>query len=152
MLSERRVIHMTHMELDRKRNAATITPFINVDKKDYISFHRVIGFIVGSVFYAVIMISVATVILSLFSTDLDRMLLIVLLLGAALGYIVFLFFYQRWYFRYCLERYRDARRLINRTKRDWDILEGIYRDEAEATRPTVDMNLLFPEGSLGENE
>ena len=37
-------------------------------------------------------------------------------------------------------------------KQDWDKLAEIYSDEMDATRPTVDLDLLFPEGSLGENE
>lgn len=152
MLSERRVIHMTHMEIRRQRDMAEIAPFVNIDKKDYVSLHNWLGFIVGSIFYLVIIGTVLLGVLSVLADDLNRSLLISLALVAFVGYIAFIFFYRSWYYRLSMQRYREAKRKISLMKRDWDILAEIYEDERQATKPTVDLDLLFPEGSLGENE
>lgn len=152
MLSERRVIHMTRMEMRRQRDMAEITPFVNIDKKDYISLHNWLGFIVGSIFYWIIIGAAFLGVLSVFADDLSRWLLISLALGAFVGYIAFIFFYRSWYYRLSMRRYREARRKIGLMKKDWDTLAEIYEDERQATKPTVDLDLLFPEGSLGENE
>ena len=74
------------------------------------------------------------------------------LLGAVIGYIVFMFFYQKWYYNYCSKRYVQAKNRAIAWRRDWDTLARIYEEEERAARPTVDMDVLFPEGSLGENE
>ena len=152
MLSERRVIQMTRMEMRRQRDMAEIAPFVNMDKRDYISLHNWLGFIVGSIFYWVIVASALLGVVSFFADDLSRGLLMALALGAVIGYIVFIFCYRSWYYRYSMQRYRRARQKIVRMKQDWDTLAEIYEDEMQATKPTVDLDLLFPEGSLGENE
>ena len=152
MLSERRVIHMTRMEMRRQKEQAELVPFLNVDRKDYLSFHNMIGFIEGTVFYGVLALTMAAGVLTARAEQMNRELLIVLALACLIGYIVFIFFYRSWYFRRSLRDYREARQKISQMKRDWDILAEIYQDEKEATKPTVDLDLLFPGGSLGENE
>ncbi|MBR1634386.1 MAG: hypothetical protein IJ682_04890 [Lachnospiraceae bacterium] len=152
MLSERRVIQMTRMEMRRQRDMAEIAPFVDMDKKDYVSLHNWLGFIVGSVFYWIIVGAALLGVVSVLADDLNRELLMSLALVSVIGYIVFIFFYRSWYFRYSMRRFREAKRKINLMKKDWDILAEIYEDERQATKPTVDLDLLFPEGSLGENE
>ncbi len=152
MLSERRVIHMARMEMLRSKKQAFVTPFINLDKKDYLSFSNTVAFIKGTVFYGVIAACALTGGLTLMAEDITKELAAVSLIAALVGYVIFIFLYRSWYHRVCVRKYQEARRLVGRMKRNWDNLEGIYQDEKEATRPTVDLDLLFPEGSLGENE
>lgn len=152
MLSERRVIHMARMEMFRSHNQALAAPFINLDKRDYLSFSNMTGFIKGTVFYGIVAACVLTGEITVLAEKMTRELLVVSLITALVGYIVFIFLYRSWYYRSCMKKYQDARRVIGRMRRDWDTLEEIYQDEKEATRPTVDLDLLFPEGSLGENE
>ena len=152
MLSEKRVIHMTHMEISRQKNEDAFSPLMNLDRRDYLSFEMVIGFIVGSLFYGVVAAAAVAGVLSMYFVDPDKLLLIGMILGVVIGYILFLFFYQGWYHKYCLERFRQARQYFRQRKRDWDILNEIYQEEKMATKPTINMDLLFPEGTLGENE
>ena len=88
----------------------------------------------------------------MFAEGIDRSVAMIGLLVTAIGYIIFIFFYRSWYYRRCSDEYRNARQKINKMKQEWDELAQIYSDEMDATRPTVDLDLLFPEGSLGENE
>ena len=152
MLSEKRVIHMTRMELRRKRESEAYEVWLNTDRRDYISLHRVIGFVAGTLFYAVVAAAVGVTMVYVAVTNLSRSLLIGFLLGAVIGYIVFMFFYQKWYYNYCSKRYVQAKNRAIAWRRDWDTLARIYEEEERAARPTVDMDVLFPEGSLGENE
>ena len=152
MLSEKRVIHMSRMEMWRKKEGGQADTWLNTDRRDYISFHRVIGFIVGTAFYGVVVGAAGAVLVSEYFTNLSRVLMIGLLLGAVIGYLIFMFFYQRWYYRFCTERYVKQKKMALDWRRDWDILSRIYEEEEAAAKPTVNMDLLFPEGSLGENE
>ena len=92
MLSEKRVIHMTRMELRRKRESEAYEVWLNTDRRDYISLHRVIGFVAGTLFYAVVAAAVGVTMVYVAVTNLSRSLLIGFLLGAVIGYIVFMFF------------------------------------------------------------
>ncbi len=152
MLSEKRVIHMARMEMRRIRDGEQAQAWLDTDRKDYVSIHRVIGFIAGSLFYGVVVAAAAAYAFSAVFINLNRALLIWLILGVVIGYLVFMFFYQKWYYGYCTKRYQEAKNKAIAWRRDWDTLARIYEEEEEAAKPTVDMDLLFPEGSLGENE
>ena len=151
MLSEERVIHMARMEIQRRQNE-DIMPLANIDKRDYISFFNVIGFLMGTAFYTAVVSAAVIGILFTWEISYERHMLISMALAVVIGYLVFIFFYQRWFFRYTMNHYQSARKRINLWKRDWDRLAEIYRDEKAATKPTVNMDVLFPEGSLGEKE
>ena len=143
---------MTRMEIRRKTEPGLSDAWLSTDRKDYISFHRVIGFIAGTAFYGVVAVAVASVLLTVVVSNLDRSLMLLFLLGGVIGYLIFMFFYQRWYYEFANRRYKEAKIGAIRWRRDWDDLSRIYEEEDEAARPTVNMDLLFPEGSLGENE
>ena len=151
MLSEERVIHMTKMEIQRRRNE-DVMPLANIDKRDYISFFNVLGFLMGTAFYgAVVSVVIVTVLLTM-EVNFERHLMISVALAAVIGYLVFIFLYQRWFFRNTLGHYQAARKRLNRWRNDWNKLAEIYENEKAATKPTVNMDVLFPEGSLGEKE
>ncbi len=151
MLSEERVIHMARMEIQRQKNE-DIMALANIDKKDYVSFFNVIGFLIGTVFYGAVVSAILIAVLFSIEVNFEKHLIISIVLAVVIGYLVFIFFYQRWFFRYSLNYYQEAKRRINRWKNDWDRLSEIYEEEKAATKPTVDMDVLFPDGSLGEKE
>ena len=143
---------MSRMEMWRKREGDSVDTWLGTDRKDFISLHRVIGFIAGSAFYAMVVFCAGALAMSVLFDNLSRSLILALLIGGGIGYLVFMFFYQRWYYNYSNSRYIDAKKQAIRWRSDWEILTRLYEEEEEASKPTVDMDLLFPEGSLGENE
>ena len=152
MLNEKRLIHMTRMEMRRKKEASEIKPFLNMERKDYMSFHNIIGFIAGTVFYLIVAAGGAALWVYVFEGRYFEKIWIPVVVFAAVLYIVFLYFYRSWYHEHCVRRYHNARLKISRLKKDWDMLAEMYAEEDAKRRPTVDMDLLFPEGSFGENE
>lgn len=152
MLNEKRVLHMTRMEMRRQNEAAEISPFINVDKNDYLSYKKITGFVVGTIFYGIAISLVLVFVFAVLLSEINRALVILAVVFSVIGYIAFMYQYQNWTHRHTLSRIKNAKRKIKRLRKDWETLEDLYGQEEQAASPEVDLDILFPEGSLGENE
>lgn len=152
MLNEKRVLHMSRMEMRRIKESAEIAPFINVDKKDYLSYKRISGFVIGSIFYGIAVFFALVFVFGVLLPEISRAMVILAVVLSIIGYIAFMYQYQNWTHRHTLSRINIARKKIKRLRKDWDTLEEIYGQEEQDASPEVDMDILFPEGSLGENE
>lgn len=152
MLNEKRLLHMSRMEMRRIKESSEIAPFINVDKKDYLGYKRVTAFIAGSVFYGLFIIVFWMLLFVAITTEINKAIIILLSIFSVVGYLVFMYQYQNWTHKHTIERIKNARKKIKRLQKDWDTLEDMYNEEEKATSPGVDMDVLFPQGSLGEDE
>lgn len=138
MLNERRVMHMTRMALYEKHESRNYNRMINTPKKEYVSFQDMLGVIFGSVLYFIILALVVGILYSFFLTNMNRVIIILCVIATAICYIVFLYHYRSFTHARAVRRYVKAKRQIARLREDWDILEQMYKEEAEEMAPSVD--------------
>ncbi len=135
MLNEKRVKHMIRMAMFEKYESRDYNSMLHTTKKDYVSFHDMIGTIVGTVIYLVAAGGTAAVLYMFFLSDINRVVAITGIIAAVIGYIVFLYLYRRLVHRRAVRRYAKAKRKINRIKKDWELLEQMYEEEASRMTP-----------------
>ena len=135
MLSEKRVKHMIRMAMFKKYESHEYASLLNTTKKDYVSFRQLLATIAGTVIYLVIVGGAAAALYTIFLNEISRVVVILAIMAALLGYIVFLYICRRFVHERAVNRYTRAKRKINRMKRDWEILEQLYEEEASRTTP-----------------
>lgn len=135
MLNEKRVRHMIRMAMYEKYEGHDYNKMLNTTKKDYVSFHDLLGTITGTVLYLLFAGGIAVGLYALFLEDITQVVVILAVIAALIGYIVFLYVYRRLVHRRSVRRYARARRKVNRIKRDWEILEQLYEEEADRAQP-----------------
>ncbi len=135
MLNEKRVKHMIHMAMFEKNESRDYYSMLNTTKKDYISFRDMIGTITGTLFYLLFAGGVVAVVYTFFLASLNRTIVILAIVAGLIGYIVFLYVYKGIVHGHAVRRYSRAKRKINRVKKDWEILEQLYEEEASRKTP-----------------
>ncbi len=123
------------MAMFEKNESHDYYSMLNTTKKDYVSFRDMIGTITGTLFYLLFAGGVAAFVYTFFLASLNRTIVILAIVAGVIGYIVFLYTYRRIVHGRALRRYSRAKRKINRMKKDWDILEQLYEEEASRKTP-----------------
>ena len=126
---------MIRMAMYEKREGHDYSSMLHTTKKDYVSFHDTIGTLFGTLFYLILAGGVAAVLYTFFLDDINRVVVISAIIAAVIGYIVFLYIYRGIVHRRAASRYTRAKRKINRVKKDWDLLEQMYEEEASRKTP-----------------
>ena len=139
MLSEKRVIQMTRMAMDEKKDARYYVPVANISKKDYIGAYGVVAFIIGTITYAAIFLGVMAVLFNTVIVNVDETLVLLVAVLAVIGYLFHLFFYIFFSRRRAAKRYKIGREALERRIASIKKLEEIYVEEEENRSPTISM-------------
>ncbi len=129
MLNERRVKHMIRMAMYDKHENHSYRRMLNTGKKEYVSLQDLLGIVIGTLFYLIIVGVAAVVIYMLFSPSINRVIVGLCIIVVVLCYIVFLYHYRSFVHQRALWRYAAAKKRINRMQKDWDTLEEMYKEE-----------------------
>ena len=132
MLNEERVRLMTKMAMFEKREGKNVAPIMNYTKKDYVSFRKLIAFLIGTVLYGGIF---GLIVAALFLTviqNIDRITLLLILLVGVIGYLLFIYLYLLIVGRRASRKFKRESRKLENYRHAWDLLERMYeREEAE---------------------
>ena len=134
MLNEERVRVMTRLAIDEKTGAATYRRAENLGRKDYVSFHGVLAFIVGTGIFVFLF---ALLLLTLFFTSVYSLtdeLLKTLLLILVLGYIGFVFVFVVTVRSSAKKDFMEDERKLQRISAGYDRLHELYKAEEDNTR------------------
>ena len=149
MLSEERVIHMTRMAMDEEKNADRYTSVINITKKDYLSWHGLVSFLLGTITYVVFFGAMVAALLHKILDNITIPLVMLLALLGVIGYLLYLYLYMSSSRRWAKRQYEAGRKALHHRISDWDRLEEIYIEEEENKSPTM---TIAPVEELPEEE
>ena len=137
MLSEQRVIHMTHMAIDEEKHSRDYMSVININKKDYLSWYGLVAFLVGTITYLAFFAAVVAVVLHFVLDNITSLFVLMLSLLGIIGYLMYLYIYMSSTRKWARKQYERGKRALKRRVADWERLEQIYREEEESKSPTV---------------
>ncbi len=142
MLNQERVRHMTHMAMKEKELSTEYMAVVNTTKKDFLSMHATKAFILGTITYVFIYFLVVYALFHTLLGNLDKLVVVMLILIGILGYLMYLYVFMGSQKRAAKERYRIGKAALKERIEDWDILEEMYIREEESKSPTMVMENL----------
>jgi hypothetical protein len=129
MLSEKRVIQMTRMELLYRKEGETIERFDQLDKKDYVSYRGTVTFFLGTLIYLGIYAAVVSLIFVILQVNITDLTTSLLIFGGIVGYLVFLYICLLITHFRSVHRYDAGRRLADEMQKDWEVLGELYEHD-----------------------
>ncbi|MCR4674356.1 MAG: hypothetical protein K5675_05035 [Lachnospiraceae bacterium] len=142
MLNEKRVRHMTHMAMMEKKKLKDYGPVTNIAKSDFLSMNSLFAFLLGTVTYAVFYFLIIAILFNTVVTNINGLVLSLLLIVGVLGYLMYLYVYMSKAKKRAKKKYKRGRRALKERISDWDELERLYIDEEESKSPTIAMKDL----------
>ncbi len=134
MLNEERVRVMTRIVIEEKNASVAFRRAENLGRKDYVSFHGVVAFIVGTIIFVALF---ALLLLSMFFTsvysltdDLAKTLLIIFVLG----YISFVFVFVISVRKSVKKDFQEDERKLQKIAEGYDRLHELYKEQEANTR------------------
>lgn len=135
MLNEKRVKHMTQMSIYENKEAKHYTEVMNISHKDYVMLHAILGFIEGTLIYAMIVLLVMILLFSTVFENLNTVLIILFSLLILIGYVLFIYWHQQRVKKRASIHYKQARRKLKNVKEHWNQLEKLYEEEEQSKTP-----------------
>ena len=129
MLSEKRVIQMTRMELLYRKEGETIERFDQLDKKDYVSYRGTVTFFLGTLIYLGIYAAVVSLIFVILQVNITDLTTSLLIFGGIVGYLVFLYICLLITHFRSVHRYDAGRRLADEMQKNWEVLGELYEHD-----------------------
>lgn len=134
MLNEERVRVMTRLAIEEKNGSAVYRRAENLGRRDYVSFHGVVAFIVGTIIFVFLF---ALLLLTLFFTSVYSLtdeLLKTLLFILVLGYIGFVLVFVISVRRSAKKDFQEDEKKLQRMSAGYDRLHELYKAEEDNTR------------------
>ncbi|MBP5164676.1 MAG: hypothetical protein ILP08_04550 [Lachnospiraceae bacterium] len=134
MLNEERVRVMTRLAIEEKTGSPVYRRAENLGRRDYVSFHGVVAFIVGTIIFVFLF---ALLLLTLFFTSVYSLtdeLLKILLLILVLGYIGFVLVFVISVRRSAKKDFQEDEKKLQRMSAGYDRLHELYKAEEDNTR------------------
>lgn len=125
---------MTRLAIEEKNGSAVYRRAENLGRRDYVSFHGVVAFIVGTIIFVFLF---ALLLLTLFFTSVYSLtdeLLKTLLLILVLGYIGFVLVFVITVRRSAKKDFQEDEKKLQRMSAGYDRLHELYKAEEDNTR------------------
>lgn len=135
MLSEDRVIHMSRMAMEEKTGGRMIGPVIRYHKKDYVTLCTIGGIVLGTLFYLLIYAGALLFAIGTWTVNISLEGVILTVLLGIILYLLYMFVYLRMVRRHAVRRYEEGARLAKRQKKEYHILQQMYREDELAKTP-----------------
>ena len=129
MLSEKRVIQMTRMELLYRKEGETIDKFDQLDKRDYVSYRGTVTFFVGTIIYLGLFVGVGSLIFAVTQINITDLSTSLLFFGGIVGYLVFLYICLLISRFRSIRRYNAGRRMADEMQKNWELLGELYEHD-----------------------
>jgi len=140
MINEERVRHMTSMAIFEKELGPEYQPMLKYSKKEYLALHGWGGFLGGTIFYAVIYAAVILYIVSKVLENITTMYILLMVLLGLLFYAFYIIIHVHNTRRRAAKQYKMGKRLIKELAEKYSVLNLMYEDEAQQTKPLLARN------------
>ena len=134
MLNEERVRVMTRLSIEEKTGPAAFRRAENLGRRDYVSFHAVVAFVVGTIIFVFLF---ALLFLSMFFTsvysltdELAKTLLVIFILGY-IGFVLVFIISVR---KSAKKDFLEDERKLQKISAGFDRLHELYKIEEDNTR------------------
>lgn len=138
MLNEERVLHMTHMEMERKKNGEHYRIRNFYDKKDYLSYQTVVSFVEGTVLYGGGYFGLVCLVFLITGLNVTDLAVSLAVFAGIIGYLVFLIFYLQITRKRAIKRYEAGMEYLAREDRLWERLSELYDEEERKNTLSID--------------
>ena len=147
MINAQRVIHMTRMEMFEQKEGQYADSVEGMKEEDYISFHLLVDFVLGSVLYWMLYAVLIAALFAFFIKRLGSILGISLILCGLIGYILFEYLYLQRSAAMLRETYQRCRQIEQKRKGYWETLRKMYEEEERGRTPKEEE--IFNTGETG---
>ncbi|MCR5451603.1 MAG: hypothetical protein K6F00_03115 [Lachnospiraceae bacterium] len=137
MINEKRVIHMTHMEMERRKHKENYHLQSHTEKKDYLSYQSVLSFVEGTVIYTGLFVGLCCIIFPVAGLNLTSLSISLALFSGIIGYLVFLMFYMRSTRKAAIRHYAEAMEYLKHEDEQWEKLAKMYEEEEKDRAPNL---------------
>lgn len=153
MLNEERVRVMTRLAIEEKNASLAFRRAENLGRRDYVSFHGIVSFIVGTIIFVILF---GLLLLSMFFTSVYSLtddLIKTLLIIFALGYAGFVFVFVISVRKSAKKDFQEDEQKLQRISEGFDRLHELYREQEANTKTlkTLEKKQRRQRGSASQN-
>lgn len=129
MLDVNRIRHMTHMAMLDKHGLRDCVRMQKYTRKDYVSLRMMLGFVAGSILYALVFLFIATIVITFVVGNLTYTVIVTTTIVGVVGYLLYTYFHLRLVHRRAIRRYATGMREITEARKNLEILEKMYQEQ-----------------------